>query len=181
MSKRGNPKLWLKNYTPTELTHTHRHTSVHSKKGKLQTSRNFFVRSLSSLYIDWNSVTMMLTRVWKLWLAVERCMLCGYLGRVSGATAETDARLSVGLSGCLVVAVIATEREWEKREIRERKLPLVRWKIGAVLMSNRLKSALWFIQYLAALQPHSVFRQLLNDGAHLTKGAHTQSHTWTCK
>lgn len=53
-------------------------------------------------------------------------MLCGYLGRVSGATAETDARLSVGLSGCLVVAVIATEREREKRGIMERKLPLVR-------------------------------------------------------
>lgn len=50
-------------------------------------------------------------------------MLCGYLGRVSGATAETDARLSVGLSGCLVVAVIATEREREKRGIMETKLP----------------------------------------------------------
>lgn len=172
MSKRGNPKLWLKNCTPTEMTHTHtdrnthRHKRVHSKKGKLQASSNFFVRSLFPVYIDWNSVTMMLTRVWKLWLAVERCMLCGYLGRVSAATAErlmrgclSDCR-AVGLSRCRCHCHIEGTRE---SGIRERKLPLVRWKIGTVLMSNRLKSALWFIQYLAALQPRSVLRQLLNE------------------
>lgn len=32
-------------------------------------------------------------------------MLCGYLGRVSAATAETDARLSVGLSVCPTVGL----------------------------------------------------------------------------